>query len=48
VSPEDLAASSGLAPLEIIRALPVLELAGLIEATADGFRIARRRVFERK
>jgi DNA processing protein len=48
VSPEDLAASSGLAPLEIIRALPVLELAGLIEATADGFRIARRRVSEPK
>jgi DNA processing protein len=40
--PEDLAAASGLSPLDVIRALPVLELSGLVEATADGFRIAKR------
>lgn len=39
--PEDIAAAAGLSPLEVIRALPTLELSGLIEATSEGFRITR-------
>lgn len=39
--PEEIAVAAGLPPLEVIRALPELELSGLIESTADGYRIAR-------
>lgn len=40
--PEEIAAASGLSPVQVIRALPTLELSGLVEATSEGFRIARR------
>jgi DNA processing protein len=39
--PDRLAIATGLAPLAVVRALPMLELSGLIEASAEGFRIAR-------
>lgn len=42
VGPDELAVACGLPPLRVIRALPSLELAGLIEATRTGFRITRR------
>jgi DNA processing protein len=42
VGPDELAVACGLPPLRVIRALPALELAGLIEATRTGYRIARR------
>ena len=39
--PEDaLAVRSGVSPGEVLRALPVLRLAGLLESSADGHRIA--------
>jgi DNA processing protein len=41
VGPARLARSTGLPALVIIRALPLLELSGLIESSADGYRIAR-------
>jgi DNA processing protein len=40
--PDEIGARSGVAPLEVIRALPALELAGLAESGADGYRIAAR------
>jgi DNA processing protein len=42
VGPDELAIACGLPPLRVIRALPALELAGLIEPTRTGYRIARR------
>ena len=41
VGPDRLALASGLAPLDVIRTLPALELCGLIEASAEGYRIVR-------
>ncbi|MDQ2748820.1 MAG: DNA-processing protein DprA [Actinomycetota bacterium] len=40
--PDEIAQRSGLTPLEVIRSLPVLDLAGLVEASDAGFRIAAR------
>ncbi len=39
--PDRLAMATGLAPLAVVRALPMLEISGLVEASAEGFRIAR-------
>jgi DNA processing protein len=39
--PDRLAVASGIPPLQVIRTLPALELAGLIEASVDGYRIRR-------
>jgi DNA processing protein len=44
VGPDRLAVATGLSPLTVIRALPLLELSGLIESSADGYRIVRQRV----
>jgi DNA processing protein len=41
VSADELAVASGLSALRVIRALPTLELSGLIEPTPDGYRISR-------
>jgi DNA processing protein len=41
VGPDRLAIATGLPPLTVIRVLPVLELSGLIEASAEGYRIVR-------
>ncbi len=40
--PEEIAARSGIGPLEVIRALPALDLAGLIESSDGGYRIHQR------
>ena len=40
--PEEVAARSGVSALDVIRALPVLDLAGLIECSDAGYRIAAR------
>ena len=40
IGPDQLAVAAGLPPLTVIRTLPTLELAGLIESAADGYRIA--------
>lgn len=40
--PEEIAKRSGVTPLEVIRALPVLDLANLVEASDAGYRIAAR------
>jgi DNA processing protein len=40
--PPELAARSGVSALEVIRALPTLDLAGLIETSDAGYRIAQR------
>ncbi len=37
----ELAVATGVSPLDVLRSLPVLELAGLVEETAGGFRIRR-------
>lgn len=42
VGPDRLAVASGIAPLAVIRTLPMLELAGLVQSSAAGYRIARR------
>jgi DNA processing protein len=42
VTTDELAVRSGVTALEVIRALPVLELAGLLEASEAGYRIAAR------
>ena len=39
--PDRLAVATGLAPLAVVRALPMLEISGLVESSAEGFRIAR-------
>jgi DNA processing protein len=41
--PDEIAARSGVSPLEVIRALPTLDLAGLIETSDAGYRVAARR-----
>jgi DNA processing protein len=41
IGPDRLAVAAGLAPLDVIRALPALELAGLVESCPEGYRIAR-------
>jgi DNA processing protein len=41
VGPDRLAIASGLSPLEVIRLLPILELSGLVEVSAEGCRIRR-------
>jgi DNA processing protein len=41
VHPDRLAVRTGLSPLTVIRALPMLELSGLIEVSDGGYRIAR-------
>jgi DNA processing protein len=40
--PDEIAQRSGLTALEVIRALPVLDLTGLLEASDAGYRIAAR------
>jgi DNA processing protein len=40
--PDEIAARSGVTPLEVIRALPTLDLANLIETSDAGYRIAAR------
>jgi DNA processing protein len=40
--PQELAARSGVSPLEVIRVLPTLDLAGLLEISDAGYRIAPR------
>lgn len=40
--PDEIAQRSGVSPLEVIRALPVLDLARLVEASDAGYRIAAR------
>ncbi|MEO8887706.1 MAG: DNA-processing protein DprA [Jatrophihabitantaceae bacterium] len=40
--PDEIAVRGGVSPLEVIRALPTLELAGLIESSDGGYRIAGR------
>ena len=42
VSPERLAAIAGCDVLEVLRVLPALELADLVEWTGSGWRLARR------
>jgi DNA processing protein len=39
--PDRLAVSCGLPTLQVIRTLPALELAGLVEGGAEGYRIRR-------
>jgi DNA processing protein len=39
--PDRLAVASGIPPLQVIRTLPALELAGLVEGSAEGYRITR-------
>jgi DNA processing protein len=39
--PDRLAVASGMPALQIIRALPALELAGLIEGSPEGYRVRR-------
>jgi DNA processing protein len=41
IGPDRLAVAAGVGPLDVIRALPALELAGLVEASGDGYRVAR-------
>jgi len=41
--PDEIAARSGVSPLEVIRALPTLDLAGLLETGDAGYRVASRR-----
>jgi DNA processing protein len=41
IGPQELALTSGVPPLDVLRALPVLEIAGLVEASVDGYRIVR-------
>ncbi|MDT4913219.1 MAG: processing protein [Pseudonocardiales bacterium] len=41
VHPDRLAVRTGLSPLTVIRALPILELSGLIEVSDGGYRIVR-------
>jgi DNA processing protein len=41
VGPDRLAVATGLSPLAVIRALPILEVSGLVEASDAGYRIAR-------
>jgi DNA processing protein len=40
--PDEIAIRSGVTPVEVIRALPVLDLAGLVEVSDGGYRIAGR------
>jgi DNA processing protein len=40
--PDEIAQRCGVSPLEVIRSLPVLDLAGLLEASDAGYRIAAR------
>ena len=40
--PEAIAVRSGVSTVEVIRALPVLDLAGLVEVNDGGYRIAAR------
>lgn len=40
-SPDEIAARSGVQPLEVLRALPVLQIAGLCDSGDAGYRIAR-------
>jgi DNA processing protein len=40
--PDRLAVATGLSPVAVIRALPMLELSGLVEASSRGYRIAPR------
>jgi DNA processing protein len=42
VRPDEIAQRCGVTPLEVIRSLPVLDLAGLVEASDGGYRIASR------
>jgi DNA processing protein len=37
---DELVARSGVGPMDVLRALPILELAGLIDTSAAGYRIA--------
>lgn len=39
VSPSEIVVTAGLPPGEVLQALPILELAGLVEQAADGFRV---------
>lgn len=41
-TPDEIALRCGVTPLEVIRSLPVLDLAGLLEASDAGYRIAAR------
>jgi DNA processing protein len=41
-SPDEIAQRSGVTPLEVIRSLPVLDLAGLLDVSDGGYRIADR------
>lgn len=41
IGPDGLAVATGLPPLTVIRALPLLEVSGLIESSDDGYRIKR-------
>ncbi len=40
--PDEIAARSGVGPLEVIRALPTLDLAGLVETSDAGYRVHER------
>jgi DNA processing protein len=40
--PDEIGARGGVTPLEVIRALPMLELAGLVESGEAGYRVAHR------
>jgi DNA processing protein len=41
-TPDELALRSGISITDVIRALPVLDLAGLIDGSPSGYRLARR------
>jgi DNA processing protein len=41
--PDRLAAATNLSPVAVLRALPLLELAGLVEASTRGYRIVSKR-----
>jgi DNA processing protein len=40
--PDEIAVRSGVTALEVIRALPMLDLAGVVEAGDGGYRVASR------
>lgn len=42
IGPDEIAAHSGVGPLEVIRALPSLDIAGLVESGNGGYRVAAR------
>ena len=42
VAPDAIAARVGVSPVEVVRALPALDIAGLIEVGEGGYRLSAR------